>query len=44
MRKTNKKSFGDLVLENKQALLRDPEAIDRIESKFEEKHEIKIAE
>ncbi|RLQ96167.1 FbpB family small basic protein [Falsibacillus albus] len=38
MRKIRKKSFADLVLENKQALLKDTEALERIEARLEEKH------
>lgn len=44
MRKTNKKTFSDLVLENKQALLKDQEAIERIETKLDKKHSMKLAE
>jgi hypothetical protein len=38
MRKSIKKSFGDLVLENKQELMKDRDAIERIELKLEQKH------
>ena len=43
MRKLNKKTFSDLVLENKQELMKDIEAMNRIEERFEKKHEIKVA-
>ncbi|GIN70350.1 hypothetical protein J14TS2_08250 [Bacillus sp. J14TS2] len=38
MRKVHRKSFSDLVQENKQALINDAKAIEKIESKLEEKH------
>ncbi|RDI45839.1 FbpB family small basic protein [Falsibacillus pallidus] len=38
MRKPRKKSFSDLVLENKLALLKDSEAMERIEARLEDKH------
>ncbi|WP_018663563.1 FbpB family small basic protein [Heyndrickxia acidiproducens] len=44
MRKTNKKTFSDLVAENKQALMRDREAIMQIEERLEQKHAMKLAE
>ncbi|HLU22956.1 FbpB family small basic protein [Lederbergia graminis] len=37
MRRPIKKSFSELVQENKQELLRDSEALERIEEKLEEK-------
>ncbi|MBB2478848.1 MULTISPECIES: FbpB family small basic protein [Heyndrickxia] len=44
MRKSMKKSFIDLVMENKQELLKDRDAMDRIEEKLEQKRMIKKAE
>ena len=44
MRKSMKKSFIDLVMENKQELLKDRVAMDRIEEKLEQKRMIKKAE
>lgn len=38
MRKIRRKSFSDLVQENKQALINDSKAIEKIEAKLEEKH------
>jgi hypothetical protein len=38
MRKPRKRSFEELVNENKLQLLRDQEAIDRIEERIEKKH------
>ncbi|MCJ7841248.1 FbpB family small basic protein [Lederbergia sp. NSJ-179] len=38
MRKIRRKSFSDLVQENKQALMKDAKAIEKIETKLEEKH------
>ncbi|CAM4012663.1 FbpB family small basic protein [Lederbergia lenta] len=37
MRRPGKKSFTDLVQENRQALLNDAEALEKIEDKLEEK-------
>ncbi|MFS0863853.1 FbpB family small basic protein [Fredinandcohnia sp. 179-A 10B2 NHS] len=37
MRKVRKASFADLVNENKQQLLKDQEAMDRIEARLEQK-------
>ncbi|MDR4886379.1 FbpB family small basic protein [Bacillus timonensis] len=37
MRKVRKVSFADLVKENKQQLLKDQEAMDRIEARLEQK-------
>ncbi|QKS70575.1 FbpB family small basic protein [Paenalkalicoccus suaedae] len=39
MRKANRKSFEELVQQNKQEILADPQAIDQIEEKLEERHE-----
>ncbi|PKR85607.1 FbpB family small basic protein [Heyndrickxia camelliae] len=44
MRKAMKKSFLDLVMENKQELLKDRDAMDRIEERLEQKRMIKKAE
>jgi len=44
MRKAMKKSFIDLVTENKQELLKDRDAMDRIEERLEQKRMIKKAE
>ncbi|WP_421384989.1 FbpB family small basic protein [Bacillus salacetis] len=41
MRKPRKKSFADLVIENKKALMMDAEAIDAIEERIESRLEIK---
>ncbi|MCJ8006386.1 FbpB family small basic protein [Lederbergia wuyishanensis] len=38
MRRRGKKTFLDLVQENKQALLNDSKALERIESRLDEKH------
>lgn len=38
MRKPRKRSFEELVNENKLQLLRDQDAIDRIEERIEKKH------
>jgi hypothetical protein len=37
MRKPRKRSFEELVLENKRQLLKDREAMDRIEERLEER-------
>lgn len=37
MRKTKKKSFEELILENKQQLLNDQEALERIEERWEQR-------
>jgi hypothetical protein len=37
MRKNKKKSFDELVLENKQQLLQDQEALERIEERWEQR-------
>jgi Fur-regulated basic protein B len=39
MRKTFRKSFNQLVNENKQSLLRNKEEIEKIERKIEKRHE-----
>lgn len=44
MRKTHKKTFSDLVAENKQELLCDRDALMRIEERLDRKHEMKLAE
>ncbi|HEY4553025.1 MAG TPA: FbpB family small basic protein [Bacillaceae bacterium] len=38
MRRPRKKSFSDLVMENKQALLKDTEALEQIEDRLEQKY------
>ncbi|RBW71090.1 FbpB family small basic protein [Bacillus taeanensis] len=38
MRRIKKITFNELVIQNKQELLRNPEAIARIEQKIDEKH------
>jgi hypothetical protein len=40
MRKPLRKSFNQLVHENKQSLLRNKEEIEKIESKIEKRHEL----
>ncbi|MBA4538576.1 FbpB family small basic protein [Bacillus aquiflavi] len=37
MRKPRKRSFAELVLENKRQLLKDREALEKIEERIEEK-------
>jgi hypothetical protein len=37
MRKNKKKSFDELVLENKRQILQDQEALERIEERWEQK-------
>jgi hypothetical protein len=37
MRKNKKKSFDELVLENKRQLLQDQEALERIEERWEQR-------
>jgi hypothetical protein len=44
MRKSLKKSFSELVNENKQELLMDKQALERIENKLDSKHVMKLAE
>ncbi|MFJ7977865.1 FbpB family small basic protein [Peribacillus sp. NPDC096379] len=41
MKKLNKKSFKDLLQENKQELLNDKQAIEKIEIRLELRHELK---
>ncbi|WP_349410636.1 FbpB family small basic protein [Pseudalkalibacillus sp. SCS-8] len=38
MRKGNKRSFKELVLENKRELLKDQEAMEQIEIRLENRH------
>lgn len=38
MRRPRKRSFDQLVLENKQQLLQDEEALEKIEKRLEEKY------
>lgn len=38
MRKFKKRSFQELVLENKRQLLNDREALEKIEDRLEQKH------
>ncbi|MFP5114081.1 hypothetical protein QF028_002958 [Neobacillus sp. B4I6] len=40
MRK-HKKSFEELIKENKQELLKDKQAIEKIEKRIEKRHEVK---
>ena len=42
MRRSRRKSFEELVNENKQQLLSDREAIDRIEERIEKRYEMKL--
>ena len=42
MRRSRHKSFEELVNENKQQLLSDREAIDRIEERIEKRYEMKL--
>ncbi|OAS82089.1 MULTISPECIES: FbpB family small basic protein [Metabacillus] len=37
MRKSRKRSFEELVLENKEQLLKDQEALERIEERWEQR-------
>ncbi|MGE8081218.1 FbpB family small basic protein [Peribacillus loiseleuriae] len=41
MKKLNKKSFQDLLQENKKELLDDKQAIKKIEIRLEQRHELK---
>ncbi len=41
LKKLNKKSFKDLLQENKQELLNDKQAIEKIEIRLEQRHELK---
>lgn len=38
MRRPRKRSFSELIQENKQALLKDREAMEKLEEKLEQKH------
>ena len=38
MRRPRKRSFSELVQENKQALLKDEQALEKLEQKLEQKH------
>ena len=42
MRRSRRKSFDELVKENKQQLLSDRDAIDRIEERIEKRYEMKL--
>ena len=42
MRRSRRKSFEELVNENKQQLLSDRDAIDRIEERIEKRYEMKL--
>ncbi|MGG1327584.1 FbpB family small basic protein [Bacillus tropicus] len=42
MRRSRRKSFDELVKENKQQLLSDRDAIDRIEERIEKRYEMKV--
>ncbi|EEL59784.1 FbpB family small basic protein [Bacillus toyonensis] len=42
MRRSRRKSFEELVNENKQQLLSDRDAIDRIEVRIEKRYEMKL--
>ncbi|MGD6891082.1 FbpB family small basic protein [Bacillus mobilis] len=42
MRRSRRKSFDELVKENKQELLSDRDAIDRIEERIEKRYEMKL--
>ncbi|HHQ8911482.1 TPA: FbpB family small basic protein [Bacillus cereus] len=42
MRRSRRKSFDELVKENKQQLLSDRDAIDRIEERIEKRYELKL--
>ncbi|WP_346988252.1 FbpB family small basic protein [Bacillus sp. SW7] len=42
MRRSRRKSFDELVKENKQQLLSDRDAIDRIEERIEKRYEMKF--
>jgi Fur-regulated basic protein B len=43
MRKTFRKSFTELVNENRQALLRNKEEIEKIERKIEKRHSSELS-
>ncbi|WP_377864854.1 FbpB family small basic protein [Bacillus sp. R86525] len=42
MRRSRRKSFDELVKENKQQLLSDRDAIDRIEERIEKRYEMRL--
>lgn len=42
VRRSRRKSFDELVKENKQQLLSDRDAIDRIEERIEKRYEMKL--
>ncbi|MCU5377861.1 FbpB family small basic protein [Bacillus cereus] len=42
MRRSRRKSFDELVKENKQELLSDRDAIDRIEERIEKRYEMQL--
>ena len=42
MRRSRRKSFDELVKENKQQLLSDSDAIDSIEERIEKRYEMKL--
>ncbi|HFK1458348.1 TPA: FbpB family small basic protein [Bacillus cereus] len=42
MRRSRRKSFDELVKENKQQLLSDRDAINRIEERIEKRYEMKL--
>lgn len=42
MKKTRRKTFMDLVQENKEMLLRDLEALEKIEDRWEQRHVRKL--
>ncbi|MBT2730348.1 FbpB family small basic protein [Bacillus sp. ISL-75] len=41
MMRKHKKSFEELIKENKQELLKDKQAIEKIEKRIEKRHEVK---
>ncbi|MBM7647422.1 hypothetical protein JOC78_000343 [Bacillus ectoiniformans] len=41
MRRKSKKTFEELMKENKQELLNDQQALEKIETRIEKRHEIK---
>lgn len=44
MRRVHRKTFEELLLENKEMLLKDKEALHEIEKRIEARHEIKRVE
>ncbi|QPC46464.1 FbpB family small basic protein [Mangrovibacillus cuniculi] len=42
MKRIRKRSFADLVKENRQALLRDAQAMERLEDRIDSRHQAKI--